>query len=542
MSKLSTLFVRISLVFFIILLSMGLATLWVSNRNSKAYFLEFTQQLNAPIAMYMAENANLVKNDQLDQQSLEALAAHVMVINPSLEVYLLDNDGEVLMSEAQAALYRQSGKLFNPRVNMEPIQEFLKPDRVFPIVGSNPLDPVRDNIFSAFPLYSNSDASTEKQKLGYVYAVLASQSHQSLINTISESYSFKNLVLLLAGTLVIALTIGVGLFFLITKRLRALIQRVSDWQIGSLSRSVPIDNSFSGTRLCSSPRVMEGATTVKYEKRGIEKKPGKFPLNIIRNDEIDVLSSTYDFMADQLISKNQSLQEHDKNRRMFFATISHDLRTPLTTMESYLETLLLKNHSINAEDRFSYLNTAHKQCIRLRRLVIQLFEFSKLTSGGVSLEFEEFSLLELCNDCIQQFALDAQKEDIFITMRPNEGFDDVLNVNADIGLIQRVLENLIGNAVKYTPAGGNIVITLKKLGEKRVYLAVCNSGEGMAPTTISNLFKSYYPQINASCNGHGSTGLGLYIVKSIVELHGSKLHIDSVKNVGTLCSFELKAA
>ena len=148
----NSLFARLSLIFFLILLSLGLVTLWLSQRSSQSYFLEFTQKLNRPIAMYIAENTQLFKDGVPDPEALERLAPHVMMINPGLEVYLLDPDGQIL-SNVMGSDNKRS------HVAIEPVRSLVNDTESLPIQGDDPKYNDRRSVFSAYPLYEENTIS-----------------------------------------------------------------------------------------------------------------------------------------------------------------------------------------------------------------------------------------------------------------------------------------------------------------------------------------------------------------------------------------------
>jgi len=531
----SSLFTRISLVFFFILLTLSLTTLWVSHRNSQNYFLEFTQQLNAPIARFVAENSRLVKGSKPDPDALALLATHISILNPSIEVYLLDMDGNVLLSEEQPRVYQEGNTVGQSdlvkegfkTVKMEPIEKFLEPDVVYPILGTNPVKSEADSIFSVYPIWSDFSIADETEQIGYVYAVLTGEKHRSLVNSLTESYSLKNLAVTLSETLLLALIAGISLFFILTRRLGQLIQRAGVWQ-------QKLEESYRTSHV-NRHKVSESSA------RSDVKNTDGFKL-LKEHDEIDVLASTYDSMASALLQQYQDLQEQDANRRQFFAQISHDLRTPLTTMQSYLETLALKSEELSSLERNRYIDTAHKQCVRLRQLVMQLFELSKLTSGNIKLDNEPFSLLELALDVAQEYALKAEALKIKLIVEPRADEKGEFIVLADIALIQRALENLLGNSLRFTPENGHITINLNLGSNSFISVSVTDTGAGISEKKLESLLATNTPSLKLSNGVIDSAGLGLSIVRSIVGLHGSELLVESSKRTGTRCSFNLLCA
>lgn len=516
-----SLFARLSVFFFLILLTLGLSTLWISHRSSQNYFLEFTQELNSPIAMYMAENANLIRDNQPDSVALASLASHVMVINPSVEVYLLDMEGKVLTPVLTPDLAKSDIRTPLPYVDLAPIVRFLQADSTYPIVGTNPMHADVKSIFSVAPLYTSNSIAKEGEQLGFVYVVLAGEKHQSLLNSLAGSYSLKNLYLTLAGIMMFALFAGIAVFFQLTRRLGRLTKNAGRWQ-ESMNK---LSQSSEG----------ESMTTL-----GVEKIPAFDSSSDSQSrDEIDILSATYESMTAQLLSQYHHLQNSDKNRREFFANISHDLRTPLTTMQSYLETLVLKDDVLSKSDRKKYLDTAHKQSVRLKQLVMQLFELSKLSSGSVVLESEAFSLLELAYDCVQQFSLEASGKNIQLSVQPDSDPSNEYEVLADIALVQRVFENLIVNALRFTPEGGSISIEMSRQERHWVSVVVRDTGVGIEEEQVERLFARHHSGISFGNNTNGNAGLGLSIVKHIIELHGCNVRLTSDPESGTLVKFSL---
>ncbi len=520
-----SLFAKVSIVFFCVLLVLGLFSIWVSHQLNQEYFLESHQQLNSPIAMYMSDHFVLVDDGKPDPSMLAALSQHVMVLNPSITAYLLDNDGTVLAPDTEELQLNQ--------VSLDPINAFLREGTTYPLLGDNPANGDTQNIFSVWPLTHHSIDDSTATQVGYVYVVLNGERYKSLLASVYDSFSRKSLVALLVGATALALLCGIFVFFQLTRRLRQLTLKAHNW----LQNNASEHNS---------------------------------PIDHLPDDEIDALALTYDSMAEQLMTQCHRLEKNDQQRREFFANISHDLRTPLTTMQSYLETLVLKQDTLDAATRNRYVRTAHRQSTRLRRLIMQLFELSQLTSREINLNTEPFSLLELSYDCVQDFALSAKREGIEISVVPENDETASLDVKADIALIQRVLQNLISNAIRYTPADGSIKVLLSRTDDNRVTVSVSDTGSGMPQERLDQIFERHYPGIrlatsttintntkdgaanqitvkepvtrDAGSRTGGNAGLGLAIVKHILKLHKSDVSVQSTVGVGTTFSFALPAA
>ena len=253
-------------------------------------------------------------------------------------------------------------------------------------------------------------------------------------------------------------------------------------------------------------------------------------------DEIAQLGRTYDEMAARIGEQLEALEKTDALRREMVAHVSHDLRTPLATLHGYIETLKLKDSELAPAERERYLAVALDQSERLRRLVGDLFELAKLDAREQAPVCEPVSLAELVNDIAQKFQLEAQRNGSTIDIEAGEG---VPMVNADIALVERVLENLLDNALSHSPDGGTIRIPIAFSGDS-VRVTVSDSGPGIAPEHLPRVFDRFYQAGNAH-RGSAHAGLGLAIAKRIVELHGARLEVESTLGRGTAFSFQLPA-
>lgn len=258
-------------------------------------------------------------------------------------------------------------------------------------------------------------------------------------------------------------------------------------------------------------------------------------------DEIDRLAHAFGEMSERIAAQLDALAQVDARRRELLANVSHDLRTPLASMQGYLETLLLKEESLGPEERRSYLLVAARHCERLGRLVRDIFELTRLEAHEIRLQPERFPLAELVQDVAQKFELQAVKAGQRLTTQiPPDG----PTVLADIGLIERVLENLIENAMRYTPAGGTIGVGVGGVEGSGggVRLQVSDTGRGIAPDKLATIFERYYRIDRGESGAAGHAGLGLAIARHIVELHAGTIRAESTPGEGTRFIVELPAA
>jgi len=252
-------------------------------------------------------------------------------------------------------------------------------------------------------------------------------------------------------------------------------------------------------------------------------------------DEIDQLRDACHYMAETIQQQLTALQEDDRLRRELVTNVSHDLRTPLASMQGYIETLIIKDNALDAGTRTQYLEIARRHATHLNRLIRNLFELSMLDSRSVTPEFEQFLLPELIHDVVQEFELQARDANITLEVHPP---DESVSVYADISLIQRVLENLVGNALKYTPAGGKVSISVQR-SAAAVGVSVADTGPGIAEEALPHIFDRFYRADNHHERAGSSVGLGLAITKRILELHSSEINVVSKGQQGTRFHFDL---
>lgn len=254
------------------------------------------------------------------------------------------------------------------------------------------------------------------------------------------------------------------------------------------------------------------------------------------NDEIGRLSNTFEHMADRLAAQMTELKRQDELRRELVANVSHDLRTPLTSMQNYLETLLRTGDALPAAERQQYLEVAVRQIQRVARLARQLFELARLECEETLPQPEIFSLSELLQDIAQKFALAASDKGVRLSHDANP---DGVFVRGDIGMIERVIANLIDNAIRHTPAGGEIRLDAVRT-EGGIEVRVRDTGVGIAAGDLPDLFKRESPLRQTSRRAGG--GLGLQIAKRILTLHGTRMLVASEPGRGSTFRFALPPA
>ena len=231
------------------------------------------------------------------------------------------------------------------------------------------------------------------------------------------------------------------------------------------------------------------------------------------------------------------MKKQDSLRRELVANVSHDLRTPLAAMHGYIETLQIKAEDFDSETRSGYLHIALQHSRRLTRLVDELFELAKLDANDSPVQTEPFAAAELAQDVIQKFKLQAEQKGVQVNL---DCENNLPFVNGDIALIDRVLVNLVSNALRHTPEGGRITVSLRE-NDPGVEIQVEDTGSGIPEEEIPKIFERFYRGDNGARSGHHA-GLGLAIARHIVRLHGGEIRVSSKPGKGARFAFSLSGA
>jgi signal transduction histidine kinase len=240
-------------------------------------------------------------------------------------------------------------------------------------------------------------------------------------------------------------------------------------------------------------------------------------------------------LTKRLAKQNAYVRRQQDLRRELLHNVSHNLRTPLSSMQGYLETLLRKSAQLSAAELHLYLETAVRQSQRAGRLAQGLFDLAQLEAHETQPVFERFCLQELMQDVVQKFSWAAEERQICIRF---EFLSEIPAVAADIGMIELLLSHLLDNAIRYSPPAGLVRVTLSWEAEQ-VQVSIHNSGTGIADSLLSGLFERESP-LRYSL-GHAQIGLGLLIVKRITLLHAGSIQVSSNPEHGTLFQFSLTA-
>jgi signal transduction histidine kinase len=492
-----TLTQRLSLVFSLLLLACCGAAAWLQVRSSDMRQEEVIQGLSRGLAAHIAEHTELVDAAGLRPDAVRRLFAQLMVVNPSVEVYLLDAQGRITGDDAPP------GHVKRDRIDLAPVRRFLA-GAPLPILGDDPRSVAARKVFSAAPL-----SNVAGQPAGYIYVILLGETRDALTARAAATTVLRNTLYLMALVAVLGLAVGLIAFRSITRPLRHLAEAFSRF-----------DPSGDPAQL---PALARGSPA----------PPGNPAPPRNPNDEIEVLERAFAQMATRLGEQWTALARSDQQRRELVANISHDLRTPLTSLHGYLELLALKGDALSESERHRYLGTALAQSDKVGKLAQSLFELARLEYGIIAPQWEDFSLADLIQDVLQKFELGAGSKRIALEVQMPQRLP---NVHADLGMIERVLTNLIDNALRHTPEGGTVRIELQPRGEQ-VAVTVADTGPGIPRELRAGLFQR---ALRAGEAHRG--GLGLLIVQRMLQLQRSGIRLEERAGMGAVFEFLLQAA
>jgi two-component system phosphate regulon sensor histidine kinase PhoR len=233
----------------------------------------------------------------------------------------------------------------------------------------------------------------------------------------------------------------------------------------------------------------------------------------------------------------EMLQVREEYRREFLGNVSHELKTPLFTVQGYLSTLIDGAMDDKAV-RKKYLKRAEKGVERLIYIVEDLDMITKLESGDLNLEVSDFDIVELIQNVFDLLEMKADKKKITLAFE-NDRIQPIL-VHGDQDKIQQVVENLIVNSIKYGKEGGLTEVAIVNLTKKKVLVRITDNGEGIEKQNIPRLFERFYRVNKSGSRSEGGSGLGLAIVKHIIEAHKEKIYVESEFGIGSEFSFTIE--
>ncbi|MEM8963114.1 MAG: HAMP domain-containing sensor histidine kinase [Acidobacteriota bacterium] len=488
----SSLHTRLATALLLLLLAVGTLGIASTLITTRLHLEEANQSANLDLASNIAamKESRLIDPDgEIRPEGLDEIFHWMMVVNPGVQFYLLDPEGTVLAYDPTP------GPAQLERVSLQPIRDLMAGPEHLPMLGDDPRDPEHRKIISVAPL------PLEGPTQGYLYIVLDNDPFETAAGRLATSHALRLSLWTGLGAVALALLFGFVIFRRLTKPLRLLTCRMQSFQRGNAAQCEPGDG-----------------------------------------DEVALLGATFDDMKDRIEVQMDQIERLAALKSELIANVSHDLRTPIAMLHGYLETLAIKE--LDDEKRRSYLAVALRQSDRLGKLVGELFELTKLEADDAEADMERFVLSELVQDNVQRFSLEAEERDVTIRAQFDPELPAVLG---DIGLIERALQNLIDNALRFTAPGGSVTVTLDEIemaGSKRLEVKVADTGCGISAEDLPFVFDRAFRCRFADADPRSSSGagLGLAITQRIVRLHGGEVTVESELDVGTTFRFSLPIA
>lgn len=268
------------------------------------------------------------------------------------------------------------------------------------------------------------------------------------------------------------------------------------------------------------------------------KREDFFNKNILPLKTIEEVSEDVEKWASQKKEELDMLRRNEEFRKEFLLNLSHELKTPIFAVQGYIHTLLdgaLDDPNVNK----LFLKNATKNIDRLCRLIDDLDEISKLESGEMTINKENFTIQDMIKDVFDTLSLKANTKGIKFQVK--KGCEAPIHVQADKEKVRQVLINLIDNSIKYGRPDGHTVASIYVMDDKRVLVEISDDGIGISEEHLPRVFERFYRTDRARSRDIGGTGLGLAIVKHIIEAHDQTINIRSKPEIGSTFGFTLES-
>lgn len=481
-----TLYAKLALTLVGLSAVLSLALALVLKSSHHTFHLELHQRLFRSLAAQLLSEAQDTSRSAPDLDRVLAHVRQLAIASPGMAAYVVGSDGTILASSIpEAALRRRT-------VDRQPLLRFIEGATRFPLTGDNPLSDAGRAIFSAAPVTSGTP-----ERMLYVILGGQPESEQTAQSAAFASYSMREAMLLGLGNILGALLAALAIVRLITTpvaRLRQAMEAFNESGFGTPRRAL-------------------------YRHRMVR-------------DEIDRLGEIFDTMASRITAQFEALRRADHTRRELFANISHDLRTPLTALHGYADTLLSRE-SLSEADRRRYLEIIKRQAAGLGRLVEGFMELAKLDAPEARLDSRDFALDQLIADVLAELRPLSERKQL--ALQEDCG---PLRAAGDPDLLRRALINLVDNAIRQSPERGVVKVRAALAADGSIEIAVLDQGPGIQADELDSIFLRFR-QGGTGAGTWGSAGLGLAIVRRIAELHKAHVSAENRPEGGAIFRFTL---
>ncbi|QYJ97280.1 HAMP domain-containing histidine kinase [Shewanella alkalitolerans] len=447
------------------------------------------QSLHRELATHMAEINPLLSQGLTSDAALKEAFHDLMLLGPSFEIYTLDTQGKVIAFDAREE------QIKTHRVDITKIHSFLKGDTL-PILGTDPRSDGQQKIFSASPLIGPNGTLS-----GYLYVIIGGEAFDSWQSLIQAKDLPERWGVALGGWALFTLILFALLLRYLTRPLNRLTQA-----LGELEHK-PID------------------------------QPLALPLAPSRSQEMAQLNGQINRLLEEVAQKQRQVTAQQAAKQEFLLHLSHDLKTPLTTLLGYLDTWLLSPADARDDSLLQYAAASGQ---KLQQLLAQMLELAALENGQIKANMRRVSLKSILDELNQTFTPKAKRAEVSLRLvqGENEGKSEGERefLYTDPQLMSRVLNNLLDNALRHTPPGGEIAVYPQTLASGS-YLVIQDSGSGMQPEAIAALQHTPSPSQPELYYCRGETlpqlGVGLAIVRQLLARLGCRIEVQSATDRGS---------
>lgn len=414
--------------------------------------------------------------------SREQLLHHIpkdLLDDSRIDIYIVTESGKVVSHLSS----RPADKLFS--IDTQRIERFLNRTRAFPIYGSDPRFSSILNVFSAASIRYHEEKA-------YLYILLGEEFPKADQRKIRHDLARSNIAFQLMVSFLISGAIGILIFRQVVRPLNATASAVEKFAAGNMDIRVDVSS----------------------------------------DDEIGRVARIFNSMADTIQNNIEKMDKNDRLRRELVSNVAHDLRSPLTSMYGYAETLAEHNDKLSEEKRIKIERTLFKNIQTLTKLVDDLFDLSKLEAEDRVPNLRAVSLEDLFCDLQLKYEGIAEERGLAFSAVSEPKLPVV---HIDISMFERALSNLIDNSFRNTPEGGVVVLEAKS-NQTSSIISVKDTGSGIAPEEIPHLFERFFSRTHSETEDNQGNGLGLAIVKKVIDVHHFEINVTSALGKGTIVS------
>jgi two-component system OmpR family sensor kinase len=470
-NRFKSLYTRLATGLVVLLFVIGILYTALNTIATQRFVAQLNQDLHRSLAQNLVADKNLVAQGKLNEAALKETFQQYMVVNPSIEIYLLDLDGKLLSYSADP------NSVMRSHVSLGPIKAFLSGAEKYPL-GDDPRSHDKQKAFSVTEVPSGSAPE------GYLYVVLRGEQYDALESMAFQGFWARAGLWSMALSLGLGLLAGLAIFYWLTKRLRRVSRRIEEFNEGDFKH-------------LSIPETVDGS-----------------------DDEIAQIEHIFEQMAARIQSQLGALTNKDNQRRHLVAQVSHDLRTPLASMLGFIESLKLRRDKLSSAEQEEFLEIAYQQGRRLSHMIDSLFQLSSLEAKEVNPQLEPFVPLDLLFDVRQKYAIRIKEAGLTLDIEHQQSGAFAIG---DVSLFERVLDNLIDNAMVHAAPKSEITLRIESVVGK-IGVAVSNRGNRINDSEQDALFDPFYRAGSHSADKRHA-GLGLAISKRIMESMNGEISV-----------------